>query len=223
MFHPNIDGSSVRRQYGIEQRDIVLFIGSGLLWHGLGEIVEAAPFVVRAIPSAVFLIVGGSPEIKDWEDVVTRRGLQEWFRFAGAVEYEKVPGYIAAADVALAPYNSRLAEHDRHKFASPLKVLEYMAGGKALVVTSVANVRQTVEDGLTGLVVPEDSPDALARAILRLLRSPGLRRNLGANARAAAETRFSWAKHCSFLRELFLAAGKSAHPKSQELLSEAKA
>ncbi len=222
MFHPNIDGNSVRREYGIEQREVILFVGSGLPWHGLREIVEAAPFVLRAAARAVFLIVGGSSEIEDWKRVVKQRGLQEWFRFTGAIEYAKVPAYVATADIALAPYNSHLAEHDRHRFASPLKVLEYMAAGKALVVTRVANVRQTIEDGLTGLVVPEDSADALAVAILQLLQSPGLRRTLGANARAAAEAKFSWAKHCSLLRELFVEAVRSAHAKEPELLSEAK-
>ena len=213
LFHPSVDGSAVLREYGIEKRDVILFLGSGLPWHGLREIVGAAPLVLQHASNVVFLIVGGGPEISAWERTVGERGLREWFRFTGAVEYAQVPAYVAASDIALAPYNSRLAEHERHRFASPLKVFEYMAGGKAAVVTRVGNTRRIIEDSQTGLVIPEDSPDALAAAILRLLRAPAFRRHLGERARAVAEERFSWESHCSVLREVFAATTQSSHKK----------
>ena len=217
MFHPSVDGSVVRREYSIERRDVILFLGSGLPWHGLREIVEAAPLVLRKTSNVVFLIVGGGPEIAVWKRMVGERGLREWFRFTGAVEYPQVPRYVAASDIALAPYNSRLAEHERHRFASSLKVFEYMAGGKAAVVTRVANTRRIIEDSLTGLVIPEDSPDALAAAILRLLRAPAFRRSLGERARTVAEKRFSWERHCFALREVFAATAQSSHEKRHSL------
>ena len=219
MFHPSVDGSVVRREYGIEQRDVILFLGSGLPWHGLREIVEAAPLVLRSTSNVVFLIVGGGPEISAWERMVGERGLREWFRFTGAVEYAQVPAYVAASDIALAPYNSRLAEHERHRFASSLKVFEYMAGGKAAVVTRIGNTRRIIEDSQTGLVIPEDSPDALAAAILRLLRAPVFRRSLGERARTVAEKRFSWERHCSALREVFAATTQSSHEKRHSFCS----
>jgi glycosyltransferase involved in cell wall biosynthesis len=213
MFHPSVDGRVVRRECGIERRDVILFLGSGLPWHGLRDIVEAAPLVLEKTSNAVFLIVGGGPGIGAWKRMVGERGLREWFRFTGAVAYAQVPRYVAASDIALAPYNSRLVEHERHRFASPLKVFEYMAGGKAVVVTRVANARQIIEDSLTGLVIPEDSPVALAAAILRLLRAPGLRRSLGERARTVAEQRYSWERHCVALREVFAATTQSSHKK----------
>ena len=207
-FHPSITGTGVRRRYGIERRDVILFAGSGLPWHGLREIIKAAPLVVRKADNPLFLIVGTGPEISACRQMVVASGLAEWFRFAGAVEYAEVPAYIAACDIALAPYTSQLAQNRRHRFASPLKVFEYMAGGKPVIVTRVANTRGIIEDSVTGLVIPEDSPDALAAAILRLLGEPELRERLGKHARAAAETKFSWEKHCCELRAIFLAAAQ---------------
>lgn len=206
LFHPSVDGSSVRRHYGLESREVILFVGSGLPWHGLQEIVQAAPLVLRYCREVTFLIAGGGTDLEALRRTVEETSLSNWFRFTGAVEYEKVPGFIAAADIALAPYNSRLAEDNRHRFASPLKVLEYMAAGKAVIVTRVANIRGTVKHGVNGLVIPEDSPDALAEAILRLLRDPTLRNGLGERARKAAAQNFSWDAHCKALRQMFVEA-----------------
>ena len=222
MFHPSVDGSVVRREYNIERREVILFLGSGLPWHGLREIVDAAPLVLRKTSNVVFLIVGGGPEVSAWERMVGERGLREWFRFTGAVEYAQVPAYVAASDIALAPYNSRLAEHERHRFASSLKVFEYMAGGKAAIVTRVANARQIIEDSVTGLVISEDSPEALAAAILRLLRAPVFRRSLGERARIVAEKRFSWERHCSALREVFAATTQSSREKRHSFCSRSR-
>jgi glycosyltransferase involved in cell wall biosynthesis len=203
LFHPGVEGAGVRREHGIGDQSVILFLGSGLPWHGLGDIVGAAERVVEREPNVVFLVVGGGPEINSWRQTIEQRGLHEWFRFPGAVEYASVPAYVASADIGLAPYNSKLAENGRHRFASPLKVLEYMAAAKPAIVTQVANARGTVENGVTGLVIPEDSPDALAAAILRLLENPEWRRTLGKNARRTVEANFSWKQHCSVLLDAF--------------------
>lgn len=206
LFRPAVDGTAVRRHYGLKSREVILFVGSGLPWHGVQEIVQAAPMVLRQCREVTFLIVGGGSELGACRRIVEESSWSNWFHFTGAVEYTKVPELVAAADIALAPYNSRLAEDDRHRFASPLKVLEYMAAGKAVIVTRVANIRGTVQDGASGLVIPEDSPGALADAILRLLRDPALRNKLGARARKVAEERFSWDAHCTALRQMFVEA-----------------
>ncbi len=222
LFHPSVDGSAVRRHYGFESREVILFVGSGLPWHGLREIVQAAPLVLRHCREVTFLIVGGGAELEARRRTVQEGDLSNWFRFTGAVEYEKVPGFVAAADIALAPFNSLLAEGGRHRFASPLKVLEYMAAGKAVIVTRVANIRGTVEDGVSGLVIPEDSPGALADAILRLLRDPALCNQLGERARKVAEERFSWDAHCRALREMFVEARELRARTKAKRLSEAE-
>jgi len=68
-----------------------------------------------------------------------------------------------------------------------------MAWGRPVVATSVGGLRDAVEDGVTGLVVPPGNPTALRAAIERLLGDASLRAELGANARRRAEESYPWA------------------------------
>ncbi len=70
---------------------------------------------------------------------------------------------------------------------------EAMAWGRPVVATAVGGLRDAVEDGVTGLVVPPRDPVALRAALERLLGDAPLRAELGANARRRAEEHYSWA------------------------------
>jgi glycosyltransferase involved in cell wall biosynthesis len=69
---------------------------------------------------------------------------------------------------------------------------EAMAWGRPVVATAAGGLRDAVEDGVTGLVVPPRDPAALRAALERLLGDPSLRAELGANARRRAEEDYSW-------------------------------
>ena len=148
----------------------------------------------------------GGPQLEGYRARVEQNGLAPSFRFTGAVAYESVPRLIAACDIALAPYTSKLGENERNLFACPMKVLEYMACGVPPIVTRLANSRCLVEDGVDGILIEEDSPAAIADAICYLLDSPERRAALGARARESALRHYSWAQHCRALNELFMSA-----------------
>jgi glycosyltransferase involved in cell wall biosynthesis len=86
----------------------------------------------------------------------------------------------------------------------PNVILEAMAAGKAVVAAAVGAVPELVQEGRTGLLVPPEDADALARAIRLLLKDPELRRRLGANGRARVETEFSLEKMIRLTEELYL-------------------
>lgn len=69
---------------------------------------------------------------------------------------------------------------------------EAMAHARPVVATAVGGLRDAVEDGVTGLLVPPRDPDALRAALERLLGDAELRRRLGQRAREVASDRFSW-------------------------------
>jgi glycosyltransferase involved in cell wall biosynthesis len=69
---------------------------------------------------------------------------------------------------------------------------EAMAWGRPVVATAVGGLRDAVDDGVTGLLVPQRDPAALRSALERLLGDAGLRAELGANARRRAEEDYSW-------------------------------
>ncbi|HEX2128928.1 MAG TPA: glycosyltransferase family 4 protein, partial [Solirubrobacterales bacterium] len=78
-----------------------------------------------------------------------------------------------------------------HSEGMPTAILEAMACGKPVVATDVGSVRELVDDGITGFVVPPLDSAALATAVLRLLADPALRERMGAAGRDRAASRFA--------------------------------
>jgi glycosyltransferase involved in cell wall biosynthesis len=75
---------------------------------------------------------------------------------------------------------------------APLKILESMADGVAVVASDLPAVRELITDGHDGRLVPADRPADLARALRILLEYPELRERLGTNARTTVENRLTW-------------------------------
>ena len=79
---------------------------------------------------------------------------------------------------------------DADRDGLPNVLLEAMACGVPVVSTRVAAIPEAVEDGVNGLLVPPADPEALAEALVRMIRDPELAAALGARARASLEERF---------------------------------
>jgi len=99
--------------------------------------------------------------------------------FTGSVCHTYIPGLLASMDVAVAPY-PKLADF----YFSPLKVYEYMAAGRPVVVSNIGQLGKLINHGVNGLLVPAGDAGALAHALVRLRNEPLLRARLGEAARA---------------------------------------
>jgi glycosyltransferase involved in cell wall biosynthesis len=87
-------------------------------------------------------------------------------------------------------------------YASPLKIFEYMACGRAIVAPDQPNIREILVDGETALLFDPDDPAALWRAIRRLAGDPDLREALGQSARRALEAAdHTWRRNASRIIE----------------------
>ena len=104
------------------------------------------------------------------------------------MSYRQLGAFLGDAAVLVIPHPP-----DPYLDAStPVKLFDSMAAGRPLAVTPRLETRKIVEDCRSGLVAASDSPDDLAEAILKLLRSEPLRRELGENARRCAVERYDW-------------------------------
>jgi glycosyltransferase involved in cell wall biosynthesis len=86
----------------------------------------------------------------------------------------------------------------------PLALLEAAAMGKPIVATDIDGVREVIQDGETGLLVPPANPEKLAEAILRLLQDKDLARKLGENAKATIPASFPLSKMIEETEQLYL-------------------
>ncbi|HEV3257162.1 MAG TPA: glycosyltransferase family 4 protein [Gemmataceae bacterium] len=162
------------------------FVGTLKPWHGLAILVEAFDRLHRAAPDTRLLVVGDGPERAGLEADLAARGLREAVQFTGGVDAGEVPALLGRMDVAVAPYPAL-----PHFYFSPLKVYEYMAAGRAVVVSCIGQLAALIEHEVNGLCCPPGDPGALAAALERLRREPGLRARLGRAARATVR-RHTW-------------------------------
>ena len=183
-FRPMADGEVIRRKYSID-RPVVMYMGQ---LHG-GQyaylFVEAAAKVLRTHDVLFMLVGSGSREPLLFQQVV-ERNIHDRVIFTGAVRHEEIPSYLAVCDVAVACFEDN--DITRHK--SPLKIVEYMACGKAVVASDVGEVPIMLGDA--GLLVRPGKSRELARGIITLLDDEKKRTRCEKKARVYAEKRFDW-------------------------------
>ena len=145
-------------------------------------LLDAFPRILAAVPATCLVVVGeGSlagelaARAQALPGAAARRIL-----FTG--RRDDVSALIAELDVAVLP---SLRE------AQGISLLEAMARGRPVVASAVGGIPEVVTDGRDGLLVPRADPAALASALIRLLRSPSLRRRLGEAGRVTVAERFS--------------------------------
>jgi glycosyltransferase involved in cell wall biosynthesis len=160
------------------------FVGFVRDWHGLDAVI-AAMAAHRGLPPISLVVVGDGPVRQALEQQAAALGIADRVHFTGLVEPTEVPRLVAGFDITLQP---RVVA-----YASPLKLFDYMAAGRAIVAPAQPNIAEILQHDVTALLFDPDAPDALWQAILRLAEDPDLRRRLGSAARAAiAERDHSW-------------------------------
>ncbi|PYT76924.1 MAG: hypothetical protein DMG40_25125 [Acidobacteria bacterium] len=184
LFHPGLDGSLVRQRHNLDGRFVIGFVGTFKRWHGVDVLLSAFRELHRGDPSIHLLLVGDGPLRPQFEKEMQDAGLIEAVTFVGALTHEDVPQYLAAMDVAVAPYPAL----DNFYF-SPLKLFEYMAAGRPVVASRVGQVAEVVVDGVTGLLFEPGDPADLVRCVARLRNDHALREELGQKASEACSER----------------------------------
>ncbi len=139
---------------------------------GVYEFAAAAKTVREQLPGTEFVLLGGCDERSP--SVVPEADLRAWNaegRLCWLGEQDDVRGEMLRADVVVLP--------SFYREGTPRSLLEAASLGRPLITTENVGCRETVEDGVTGLLVPMRDADALAAAMLKLARDPALRRKMG--------------------------------------------
>lgn len=150
---------------------------------GVDIFLRAAARVLAELPATRFVVAGEGPERDELESLIEELNIGSSVRLLG--RRDDMPGVYASLDV--------LVSSSRQE-GLPMSLLEGMASRRPVVATAVGEVPAVVQDGRTGLLVPAEDVEALAKAIAGLLRSPARRERMGAVARAFVEAEFSAAR-----------------------------
>jgi glycosyltransferase involved in cell wall biosynthesis len=155
-------------------------------------LIEAAPAVLREFPDTHFVLAGDGEQRPNFERAVADLDLTKHFSFLG--QRHDIQSVLYSCDIAVLPSRAE---------GLPNAVLEYMAAALPTVASKVGGNVEIVKDGVTGLLVPPENADALAAALLQLLRDPGLAERLGTNGHEYVRQNFSFEKLVERIDDLY--------------------
>ncbi len=157
------------------------FVASFQQFHGLDLLAGMVEAVAAARPEVCFLFVGGG----DGAEAFSRRlDLGERVTFTGRVPHGRVPGLVASFDVGVIA--------DAAPYQCPLKLIEWMAAGKAIAAPRHGPIEDLVADGVHALLFEPRDQDRLVARVLELIDDPARRRELGSAAARRAHESLSW-------------------------------
>ena len=183
----------MRKKLGIPQDARVALTVRRLVYkNGIDTLIESAKIAIEKNPKLVFIAVGKGPDFEEIREKIGQLGMQKNFRLAGFVSDEELPLYYNAADFFVLP--SKSGE------GLPLVALEAMACGLPVTATNVGGISEVLNEDY-GKLVPPNSPDSLAEAILGFSEKDlsALRRGL----RTVIEQKYSWDTNVEKLGEIY--------------------
>ncbi|MEN8162460.1 MAG: glycosyltransferase family 4 protein [Myxococcota bacterium] len=171
--------AEARRAVGLEAFDpIVGYVGSRPWERGGAQLVEAAARLLPKHPRLGVVVVGAGEPVAKLRERAAALGIAEHCRFPGYVPYRQIPAYVRSLDVGVS-----LSLQPERQMNSELKVRQYLAAGKPIVISPGSN-EFVVEQGFGSVVPPEDI-DGITDAIGAWLDAPAAEREAFANRTAA--------------------------------------
>lgn len=167
------------------------FVGSFKAWHGADFLLSVFEDFHKVEPSSHLLLIGDGPRKDSLRERTRKAGLEKAVTFTGIIPHEKIREYLATVHVALAPYPAL-----ENFYYSPLKLFEYMAAAKAVVASNAGQIAQIIRHRVNGLLYEPGDRTGLLKCLCELRNDPGLREELGRNARRTSED-FTWERNAA--------------------------
>ncbi len=160
-FNLQIDGSIIRKKYGIKKNDTLLFFMGWIYeFSGVKEVAESLANFEK--DSIKLMVVGDG----DLYDTLHKMGAEETLKnkliLTGKVPFEQIPSYLAAADICLLPaYKNEIMMN-----IVPIKLYEYMAMGKPVISTDLPGIKK--EFGTDSGIIYVDKPEQTVQKVIEI-------------------------------------------------------
>lgn len=179
---------ALKNQLGLDDAQVLGFIGSFYAYEGLALLLEALPALLQQAPDVRVLLVGGGPQEQALKTQAQVLGIADKVIFTGRVPHFEVNRYYDLIDVLIYPRLSmRLTE-----LVTPLKPLEAMAQGQLFIASDVGGHHELIRDGETGVLFRASDATDLTAKTLELLAHPERWPALKTNGRRFVEKERTW-------------------------------
>lgn len=169
----------------------IVFMGHVRPGQGVETLLEAMNIVLKKVPAAQLVIIGGGPLVESLKDKAASLGISSHVTFTGFIEkFSDMMKLLRQATVAVAPYVDD--EQTFTRYTDPGKPKDYLASGLPVVITKVPQVAWEIAKRRCGLAV-DDTPADIAHAIVEVLADKELREEFQRNALLMAAD-YTWDK-----------------------------
>lgn len=207
VFHPGVDGASVRESLGLAERPVVVCVSRLMPRKGQDTLIRALPAIRRRVPDTALLLVGGGPHRESLTRLATDTGMGGNVVITGSVPFALLPAHYAAGDVFAMPCRTRHLGLDVEGLG--IVYLEASAVGLPVVAGRSGGAPDAVLAGETGEVVDGEDVTAVAATVAELLANPDRRASYGAAGRDWVQRDWTWGGAATRLASL-LSGGTSA-------------
>ena len=164
-----------------ENGEIVLLTVARLIKRkGIDDLIRAVPAIVKAHKNIKLRIIGEGNMENELKALAQKLEVAKYIEFLGYVPHDEIATYYSSSDIFVLPSKNEGMSNT---------VLEAMASGLPIITTDTGGTRELMDDN--GIIIPSEEPDAIANAVLRVIKDPKIRENMGARSREIAES-MSW-------------------------------
>lgn len=200
VFQSTNGNGELRKKLELTNKIVVGYVGSFSKWHRLELLVQAARQLEPAFSKLHFLLVGNGADRPRIEALIRESNLTGIFTFTGEVLHTKVPEYLNLFDVAVLP--------ETEDYCSPIKIFEYMAAEKAVLIPEITTLKALVKHEETGLFFKRASLEDLTGQLKKLVIDSELRTKIGKQAGETIREHFTWQKNSERVIELIASISK---------------
>jgi glycosyltransferase involved in cell wall biosynthesis len=172
-----------------EGKKVICFVGNLVQWQGIEYLIKSMPLISKKRDDVSAIIVGDGILRRELEKLSLDLRTEDRIEFTGAVPYQKVPTYINASDVCVAPFTRKRNEKIG---LSALKVYEYLACGKPVVASNIKGVGDFLAKTHTGVPFEPENESELAGALIELMADDNRMKEMGEKGRKLVIENYSW-------------------------------
>lgn len=170
----SVEGSIPRNELGFKEEDIILtYMGRIGPEKNLPFLLRAFAGIAGAYDNVGLLIIGDGAERENLEDRVRIMGISDRVHFTGMIPYPDLPAYMSVADAFVTASVTEV---------HPLSVIEAMASGLPVVGIQSPGVGDTIDDGVTGFLAPEEDLAAFTAKLSRMVTDHEARQKMSQQA-----------------------------------------
>lgn len=188
-FSPR-NSDDLRTSLKLAEKKVIVCVARLVHRKGQDRLIEAMPEILNAIPNAHLLIVGEGPYRQQLVKRVNQLKMKDDVTFVGRIGYEQLPEYICAGDLFAMPSRSRFWGLEVEGLG--ISYLEASACGLPVIAGNSGGAPDAVDEGKSGVVVSGVDNDAIAKAVIELLRDSDSSKKMGVYGRNWVVEKWRW-------------------------------